>query len=165
MEKDNFGITDKISLETNKGIKSGFGFDVNVKAELFDQFGNLKEKREVHNTGTDAGRYGIIDQILDSPTLPKVGYMELGTGTPAATLLGAYISGSRIAFTTKTRTNNVVTMVCTWGAGVGTGAITEAGLFDNATANTVNMWCSSSWAVVNKGSNDIFKLTWTITQN
>lgn len=82
MEKDNFGITDKISLETNKGIKSGFGFDVNVKAELFDQFGNLKEKREVHNTGTDAGRYGIIDQILDSPTLPKVGYMELGTGTP-----------------------------------------------------------------------------------
>ena len=56
-------------------------------------------------------------------------------------------------------------MVGNWAAGSGTGAITEAGLFDVATQNTVNMWCSASFGVVTKGASDIFKITWTITQN
>ena len=80
MEKDNFGITDKISLETNKGIKSGFGFDVNVKAELFDQFGNLKEKREVHNTGTDAS----LRKILGEDLLALVPAFQRRQGDPLA---------------------------------------------------------------------------------
>ena len=165
MEKDNFGMSEKMSFGIDKGINHGFKVETNMKLELFDSEGKLKDYREIHNTSYAAGQYGIIDQILDSPTLPKVGYMELGTGTPGATLLGAYISGSRVAFTSKTRLNNVVTMVGNWAAGNGTGAITEAGLFDVATQNTVNMWCSASFGVVTKGASDIFKITWTITQN
>ena len=138
-------------------------FKVNVCAELRDESGKIKKIRKVHNTMTNAGRYGIMDQIAGTPTLPKAGWMEVGTGTPGATLLGAYISGSRTAVTSVLRTNAVVTYVCTLGAGVGTGAITEVGLFDVVTQNTINMWCSANFSVINKGSNDSLTITWTIT--
>jgi hypothetical protein len=93
--------------------------------------------------------------------LAKVSWMAVGTGTPAATLLGTELD--RNALTSKTRSGAVLTMVGDWAAGDATGAITEAGLFDVVTANTVNMWCSSSFSVINKGASDTLKITWTIT--
>ena len=56
-------------------------------------------------------------------------------------------------------------MVGTFDAGVGTGAITEAGVFDVVTQNTANMWMSASFAVVNKGASDSLVITWTLTGN
>ena len=128
---------------------------------LKDKEGKLKQEVNIHNAVKNAGLYGLLDQVLASPTLAKVGWMAIGTGTPAATLLGAEID--RKALTSKTRSNAVLTMVADWGAGDGTGAITEAGLFDVVTDNTVNMWCSSSFDVINKGASDSLQITWTIT--
>jgi len=129
--------------------------------KLFDENGNLKEERKIHNTVTNAGLYGLLDQALASPTLAKVGWMAIGTGSPAATLLGTEID--RNALTSKTRSNAVLTMVADWAAGDGTGAITEAGLFDVVTANTVNMWCSASFSVINKAAADTLQISWTLT--
>lgn len=53
--------------------------------------------------------------------------------------------------------------MATFGAGVGTGAITEAGTFNIVTANTVDMWMSASFAVVNKAAGDSIVATWTLT--
>lgn len=122
--------------------------------------GTIKETREC-NTVTTAGKNGAADQILASPTLGKPTHMAIGTGTPAATLLGTEIN--RNALTSKTRSGAVVTMVGDWAAGAGTGAITEAGIFDVATANTVNMWTSASFAVINKAAGDTLQITWTLT--
>jgi hypothetical protein len=163
MFKEDINFSDKITAQVGKGFASEVCFKANMKIELFDKDGNVKEVRNIHNTVTTAGKAGLMDQVLDSTSLAKVGWMELGTGSPASTLLGAYISGSRAAFTTKTRLNAVVTMVGNWGAGVGTGAITEAGLFDVVTQNAVNMWCSASFAVINKGANDTLQITWTLS--
>jgi hypothetical protein len=115
----------------------------------------------VHNTVTTAGKAGVADQILASPTLPKVGWMAIGTGSPAATLLGAEID--RNALTSKTRSGAVVTMVGDWAAGDGTGTITEAGLFDVVTANTVNMWASASFGAITKAAGDTLQITWELT--
>lgn len=123
--------------------------------------GKVKTERFIHNTVNTAGKYGALDQILGTPTLAKVGWMAIGTGTPAATLLGVEID--RNALTSKTRTNAVVTMVGDWADADGTGAITEAGLFDVVTANTVNMWCSASFSVINKAAADTLQITWTLT--
>lgn len=133
--------------------------DLDIK--LFNAKGELKQEEKIHNAVKTAGLYGLLDQALASPTLAKVGWMAIGTGTPAATLLGAEID--RNALTSKTRSNAVLTMVANWAAGDGTGAITEAGLFDVATANTVNMWCSSSFTAINKGASDTLQITWTLT--
>jgi hypothetical protein len=90
-----------------------------------------------------------------------MGWMAIGTGSPAATLLGAEVA--RVAFTSKTRSGAIVTVVGDYAAGTGTGAITEAGTFDVVTANTVNMWMSASFAVINKGALDTLSITWTLT--
>ena len=149
-------------MKTNK---ENYKLKVNVKFQLFDNEGNLKTTRRLHNAKTNNALYGLLDQLLDTPTLAKVGYMELGTGTPTSTLLGAYIAGSRTAIT-KTRTLNVVIITCIFAAGVGTGDITEAALFDVATENTINMWCSATgFTMIPKLPADSLTATWTLTLN
>jgi hypothetical protein len=163
MINENLNTRDENRSSVGKGIHQEFTQEVNMNIELFDSKGNLKDSRLIHNTVTTAGKNGLIDQILATPTLAKPGWMELGTGSPAATILGAYIAGSRVAFTSKLRSDNVVTMIGDWAAGSGTGAITEAGVFDVVTQNTANMWMSAAFAVVNKGATDSLRITWSLT--
>lgn len=132
----------------------------NVKLTLRGPDGKIKEERTA-NTVTTAGKNGAADQLLASPTLGKPTHMAIGTGSPTATLLGTEID--RNALTSKTRSGAVVTMVGDWAAGDGTGAITEAGIFDVVTANTVNMWVSASFSVINKGASDTLSISWTLT--
>ena len=140
--------------------KDGFQIKDNVRIVLRGPDGKVKHE-SVHNLVTTAGLAGAADQILAAPTLNKPTHMAIGTGTPAATLLGAEID--RNALTSKTRSGAVVTMIGDWAAGDGTGAITEAGVFDIVTFNTVNMWMSASFAVVNKLAADTLQITWTLT--
>lgn len=139
----------------------GIHLIANMHLVLKDKDGNVKDERYVHNTVTTAGKNAIADQILAAPTLVKMGWMAVGTGTPAATLLGTEIA--RVAFTSKLRSGAVVTVVGDYPAGTGTGAITEAGTFDVVTANTVNMWMSASFAVINKLAADTLSISWTLT--
>lgn len=155
--------SDKMSFSLGKGVIDQIKINVNMRIQLFDEHGNLKHEDYVHNTVTTAGKNGIADQILAAPTLAKMGWMAIGTGTPSGTLLGAEVA--RVAFDTKTRNTNVVTVVATFGPGVGTAALTEAGTFDVVTANTVNMWMSTTFAVVNKAAADSLVITWTLTIN
>jgi hypothetical protein len=165
-QKEQIRVTDQISMGVGKNIHDQIVTKCHMTLKLFDKNGRRKAIRKVFNTVTNAAKYGIMDQILASPTLTaKPGWMELGTGTPGATLLGAYVSGSRTVLDSKTRANNIVTMVCTFPAATGTGALTEAGIFDVVTQNTVNMWMSASFAVVNKLSTDSLVVTWTLTQS
>ncbi len=120
--------------------------------------GKVKETR-VANTVTSAGKNGAADQILASPTLNKPTHMGIGTGTPTGTALGTELD--RNALTSKNRSGAVVTMVGDWAAGDGTGAITEAGIFD--AASTGNMWCSAGFSVINKAAGDTLQISWTLT--
>jgi len=163
MHKDNSHLNDKVSFGLNKGIQDRFNQDVNICIQVFDKDGNLKSESFTHNTVTSAGKAGAADQVLASPSLTKMGWMAIGTGTPTSTLLGA--ENARVAFDSKTRNTNVVTVVATFGAGVGTGTITEAGTFDVVTSNTVNMWMSATGFSHTKGASDSLVITWTLTFN
>ncbi len=141
--------------------KSELSIHVNCLLELIGADGKVKEKRLIHNTVTNAGKYGLADQVLASPTLAKITHLAIGTGTPGANALGSELV--RIIFDSLTRNNNVDTAAAYYGPGVGTGAITEAGTFDDDTAG--NMWMSSSFSVINKGAADSLQVTWTLTIN
>jgi len=158
---DELRFRDEIAKELGKGIHEEFEVGCNFKIQVFDPEGNLKDERQVHNTVTTAGKAGAADQLLAAPSLTKLGWMAIGTGSPAATLLGA--ETARVAFTSKTRSGAVVTVVGDYAAGTGTGTITEAGTFDVVTANTVNMWMSASFTGIAKGALDTLKITWTLT--
>lgn len=131
----------------------------NCHIVLRNSDGNIKDERHIHNTTTNAGKYGIADQILASPSLGKPTHMAVGTGTPSSTALGT--ESDRNAVTSKARTNAVVTIIGDWAAGDATASITEAGIFDASSDG--NMWCSSSFTAIVKGANDTLKITWELT--
>jgi hypothetical protein len=96
-----------------------------------------------------------------------MGFMAVGSGSTAAaagdTALGSQL-GSRKALdsTTITGSNNEkVQYVCTFAAGEGTGAITEAGIFNASSSG--DMLCRTVFSVVNKAADDTMVITWTVT--
>lgn len=136
-----------------------------VSARIIGEDGAVKEEHDLgYNLITTNGKNGIADQLLAAPSIGKETHMGIGTGTVAPTAadtaLGTEV-GTRQAFTTKTRSNNIVTHVGTFGAGVGTGAITEAGIFNAATVGT--MFSRITFSAINKGASDTLELTWTYT--
>jgi hypothetical protein len=89
--------------------------------------------------------------------------MAIGTGSTAAaasnTALGS--QAARTTLTSTTVSGADVTYVDTFAAGTGTGAITEAGLFNASSSGT--MLCRTVFSVVNKGASDSMTITWTVT--
>lgn len=140
-------------------IRANAPYRQHVLLELRNERGDVTQRREITNTVTTAGKNGIADQILASPSLNKPTHMAVGTGTGGTTALNSELD--RNAFTSKTRANAVVTMVGDWAAGDGTGALTEAGVFD--AASNGNMWLYTSFDVINKGAADALTITWTLT--
>ncbi len=159
--KENQLMTDTLSFRIGKPVEELFSIDVNMVLRLYGADGNLKDERLIHNTVTIAGKNAAADQLLLSPTLGKPTHMAVGTGAPATTLLGA--ETARVALTLKTRSGSVVTMQGDFAAGIATGAITEAGIFDIVTANTVNMHESASFSAINKGASDTLSISWALT--
>lgn len=163
--QEKLNIADRVSVRMNSDPEEVLTIQGMVETRLYGKDGELKEYREQEaNLIVTTGKNAIADQLLASPTLTKPTHMGIGTGTtsPAAgdTTLQTEV-GTRQTFSTKTRTNNVVTMVGSFAAGNGTGAITEAGIFTAATAGT--MYSRITFSVINKGANDTLELTWTYT--
>ena len=131
---------------------------------LKDQNGAIKERRVEKNLIVNNGNFGIAAQLLATPAYGVPTHLGIGTGAtaPAAgdTALGTE-TGTRVAFSSKTRATNVVTMVGTFAAGNGTAAITEAGIFNASSSGS--MYSRVTFSVINKGAADSLQLTWTYT--
>jgi hypothetical protein len=135
-----------------------------VKIDIIGADGAVKDTREIKNLVVTSGKTFIASRMVGVGS-NVMGWMELGTGTTAAavgdTALQTAIAGSRVALTSGTSATNVVTYVASFPAGTGTGAVTEAGVFNASSAGT--MLCRTVFSVVNKGAADAMSITWTIT--
>lgn len=136
-----------------------------VHIQVFDAEGNLKEEQTVKNLVVTTGLNHIADRLGASSPATRMSHMEVGTGTtaPAAgdTALETAIASSRVSLTTQTVSTNTVEYVGDFPAGTGTGAVTEAGVFNASSSGT--MLCRTTFSVVNKGAADTLKITWTLT--
>jgi len=134
----------------------------NLKVVVTDSNGVVKDKREINNLVVSTGLAFIASRMKDT-TDDAMSYMAIGTGTTAAaagdTTLGTELD--RNALTSTTVSDNVTTYVASWAAGDGTGAITEAGIFNADSSGT--MLARTVFDVVNKGANDSLTVTWSIT--
>ena len=117
--------------------------------------------QETNNLVVTAGKNWVADRMNDANTVMT--HMEIGTGsTAAAAGQTALITPlDRNGLTSTTVSTNTIAYACTWAAGDGTGAITEAGLFDAASSG--DMLARTVFSVVNKGASDSITITWTIT--
>ena len=117
--------------------------------------------QETNNLVVTAGKNWVADRMNDANTVMT--HMALGTSATAAaagqTALVAELD--RNGLTSTTVSTNTVAYACTWAAGDGTGAITEAAILDAASSG--DMLARTVFSVVNKGASDSITITWTIT--
>lgn len=144
-------------------IKSPSKVTDNVKVQLFDKNGKLKEERSIHNLVVNTGLAHIADQLSASPGDSAMSHMAIGTGTTAAAAGDTALETEldRNALDSATDSGAVVTYQATWAAGDGTGAITEAGILNNSSGGT--LLARAVFAVINKGASDSLVITWTLT--
>jgi hypothetical protein len=123
---------------------------------------NGETVKEVDNLVVTAGKGFVASRMKDATTTAMT-HMAIGTGSTAAaasnTALGS--QSARTTLTSTTVSGADVTYVDTFPAGTGTGAITEAGLFNASSSGT--MLCRTVFDVVNKGASDSMTITWAVT--
>lgn len=144
----------------------------NVKAKgevslvLTDENGQIKDKQS-WNMIMNVGLAFITSRMKDA-TAAAMTHLAIGTGTTAAagTQTALVTESARVALTSTTQvtttiTNDAIQYLATFNPGVGTAAITEAGLFNASSAGT--MLARTVFPVINKGANDTLSITWKIT--
>ena len=143
-------------------IKDKQRFVGSLKVELFDEHGNLKDQRDVKNLVVNTGKTWISARMVGT-SVGVMSHMAIGSGTVAAavgdTALGSELG--RAALTALSSSGAVVTHTATFAAGVGTGAITEAGIFNASSSGT--MLSRAVFDPITKDANETLAITWTVT--
>lgn len=143
----------------------------NLHIVLVNENGEIKEERYEKNLVVNVGKAFITSRMIGTSS-GVMSHMEVGTNNTAAaganTTLGAAVSGSRTALSSSTQstvttTNDSVTFACTFGPSIGTGALTEAGIFNNSSGGT--MLCRTVFSVITKGASDTLTINWTVTSS
>ena len=134
-----------------------------VAIVLKDKDGNIKENRIINNLVVTAGLTFICSRMAGT-SAGVMSHMALGSGSTAASAGQTdlvSILGSREALDSTSASSNTITYVSSFEAGEGTGAVTEAGIFNASSSGT--MLCRTVFPVVNKQADDTMSVTWTIT--
>ena len=132
-----------------------------VCIQLFDKGGAPKESKTIKNLVVTTGKEFIAERMVGTPT--AMSHMAIGANNTTAangdTTLGSELG--RAALDSSSSSGAVVTYVATFGPGVGTGGVVEAGILNASSGGT--LLCRTVFAVVNKGADDTMAITWTIT--
>ena len=133
-----------------------------LNIQITDENGVIKESHDVDNLVVTTG-LGFIASRMKDATASVMSHMAVGSGTTAAVLADTALQTEigRAALTSTTVNAASTVYAATFAAGVGTGAITEAGIFNASSAGT--MLCRTVFPVVNKGATDTLQVTWTVT--
>jgi len=150
------------------GIKENVRAKGEVIITLRGANGRIKT-RTTHNLVVNTGLYHIADQMADQ-SQAAMSHMAIGTGVttqdPADTALLTEIS--RLPFLSKDQGSGAdakqVTYITTWASGVGTGEISEAGIF-NAASGGVMLCRAADFGIKSKGAGDSLTFTWKIIFN
>jgi hypothetical protein len=124
--------------------------------------GQVKTDEIFKNLVVNVGKDFVASRMV-AASATVMSHMAIGSGTtaPAAgdTTLDSELG--RVTLASSSATGAVVTYTASFPAGTGTGAVTEAGIFNAGVAGT--MLCRTVFSVVNKGANDSMSVTWTVT--
>jgi len=131
---------------------------------LTDSDGLVKQSLNVDNLVVTTGKEAIAGLLGADSTLP-MSHMAIGDSVVEA-IAGhtALLSElGRVALTSSIVSGTSVQYTATFGPAIGTGAITEAGIFNDVTAGV--MLCRTTFPVVNKSELDTITIVWTVTIN
>ena len=117
------------------------------------------------NLVVTAGKNWVAGRFKDGSIPDEMSHMAIGSAdtAPAAGNTALATELNRIALTTDggTVSTNTVQYDASWTSAAAAYAITEAGIFNAATGGT--MLARTTFAVINKGTDDTVSISWTIT--
>lgn len=133
-----------------------------LRIVLTDKNGNVKLDKTEKNLVVSAGKAFIASRMIGT-TYPVMSHMATGTNNSAPNAGHTALLGEigRAVLVSSTSLDNVVTYSALFAPGVGTGALTEAGIFNDNTAGT--MLSRTVFSVVNKEADDSLSINWQIT--
>jgi len=145
-------------------MNNTINFKGEFKFTLRDKYGNIKDERIVPNLITNTG-FDFVADVMGNTTQPNdMAWTAIGTGVVAAnvtdTTLGTEVAREANTYA-HTPGTKVYTATVTFGAGTGTGAITESGLLNAATVGT--LLNRQTFATINKGAADSLEVVWSLT--
>ncbi len=128
--------------------------------------GDTIKEFEVPNLVVTTGKNYIAGKMVATTTNSPAAMTHMGIGTGTATPAAAdtdlaAAAGARQSLSGSVVSTNTVTYTATFAAGVGTGAVVEAGIFNASTSGT--MLCRTIFPVVNKAAGDTIAITWVVT--
>lgn len=138
MLKDNMKMTGKLVISINDNVV-----------------------QEVDNLVVTSGKEFVASRMIGT-SADVMDHMAIGSGTTAAavsdTALGSELDRQSASSAVS---GAVATYSATFGAGDGTGAVTEAALFNASSGGS--MLCRTVFSVVNKGVSDSMTISWAVT--
>lgn len=137
-----------------------------VTIKKINAAGEVTQEFEVPNLVVTTGKVYIAGKMIatDSNVPIAMSHMAIGTGTasPAAEDTALGTQTGRVLLSGSLQENNSITYTATFPAGTGTGAITEAGIF-NGSSGSATMLCRTVFPVVTKQAGDTIAVTWKVT--
>ena len=133
-----------------------------LEVKLLDESGTLKDIRNVNNLVVAVGKDVIASRLVGN-TIAVPSYMAVGSSATDAAASQTALGGElgRVTLDSTTRSSNTIAYAATFGAGIGTGALTEAGIFNAVSSG--NMLCRTTFSTVTKASGDTVVITWNLT--
>ena len=117
------------------------------------------------NLVVTAGKNWVAGRFKDGSIPAEMSHMAIGSAdtAPAAGNTALATELNRIALTTDggTVSTNTVQYDASWTSAAAAYAIKEAGIFNAASGGT--MLARTTFAVINKGTDDTVSISWTIT--
>ena len=117
------------------------------------------------NLVVTAGKNWVAGRFKDGSIPDEMSHMAIGSADTAAAAGNTALAPelNRIALTTDggTVSTNTVQYDASWTSAAAAYAIKEAGIFNAATGGT--MLARTTFAVINKGTDDTVSISWTIT--
>jgi len=120
-----------------------------------------------HNVSTTVGKYHIADQLASVHNEAEMSYMATGSGADAGADPTALTTElSRLILVSREQqagaSADEVLYQCVWAAGVGTGTVTEAGIFNASSAGIILCYVHFDSAIPKVADVEL-TLKWTAT--
>lgn len=143
-------------------MQANFKMTGHVVAELIGADGVVKQRVEGPNMVVTAGKNWTASRMT-AATAGVMSHMAIGSSNTAesAGQTALVAQTAIVALTSATPSGNQITYVATFGAGVGTGTVAEAGIFNAASAGT--MLARTISVTMTKGATDTLTITWVVT--
>jgi hypothetical protein len=152
-------------MQPGSDIVDGMEVTGLLRLELFDEHGQLKDVREVENLVTIYGKTGIANRLMDPPTWGHMNSIGVGTGSTPATVndnnLVAEVARVNCPGNTGVASGATIQYTASFGPGIGTGALQEAGIFPGVTGGSTSN--RATFGIINKLAGDTLVIVWNTT--